>query len=178
MTIKEQLNDFKGSQIIGLDTATTVKLRGGMKNPMQGRVRKVTEGSLVMLFKGSNGYSNMVNRRLAKQIDLTEDLLDQIGGREFTPGPRAWGHRIPGTPFVHHKDKDYLECIFLRAGKSKYFLNGEEIAKEEIQGLDQKVEGAQGGLRDKVIIRTYAMNSIIKIRKGQKEILGPSIVGA
>lgn len=177
MTIQEKLNDFKGSQIIGLDSTTAVKLTGGQKNPMQGRIRKVTTGNLVMIFKSSRGYANMVNRRLAKQIDLTEDLFERLTSEGFTPGPRPWGTRLPDTPFVEHKGEIYLECIFLKPGKSKFFLDGNPIKKSEIIGLQEKVEGAQGGLRDKVIIRTFKMDSIIKVRKGKEEILGPRITG-
>lgn len=169
MTIKEQLNDFHGSQIIGLDTITEVKLLGGKSNPLQGRITKLTEGSVVMVFKSSKGFKNMVNRRLMKQIDLTEDLLDRISGGEFKPGPRAWGVRDQDSPFVEHKGNTYLECIFLRAGKVTYLENGNEIPKEDVIGLPKKKEGKQGGLRDKVIIRTYAMKSIIKVRKKQEE---------
>lgn len=169
MTIKEQLNDFHGSQIIGLDTLVNVKLTGGMMNPQQGKIQKLTKGSVVMVFKSSNGFRNMVNRRLEKQIDLTSDIFEQLGGREFTPGPRPWGVREKDSPFVTHKGNTYLECIFLKAGKVTYLLNGNEIDKEDIIGLPKKKEGKQGGLRDKVIIRTYDMKSIIKVRKKQEE---------
>jgi len=170
MTIKEQLNDFHGSQIIGLDTMVNVKLLGGKSNPLQGKLKKTTEGSVVMVFKSSKGFKNMVNRRLSKQIILTDDLLEQISGREYKPGPRPWGQRIDNSPFVEHKDKLYLECIFLSAGKVKYSVDGVEIPKSEIIGLPKKKEGIQGGLVDKVIIRTYAMDSIINVRKKQMEI--------
>jgi len=177
-TIQEKLNDFKGAQIIGLDSTTTIKLTGGKSNPMQGKVQKVTVGNTVMIFKSADGYKNMVNRRLGKQIDLSEDLLAQLSGREFTPGPRPWGQRLPDSPFVLHKDKLYLECIFLKSGTSKFYFKGKEIQKNQIIGLPKKKEGAQGGLRDKVIIRTFALDSILKVRKSREEILGPRIVGA
>jgi hypothetical protein len=51
-----------------------------------------------------------------------------------------------------------------------------EIAKEEVIGLKEKVEGDQGGLADKVIVRTYSLDSIIKVRKSKKEILGPGLL--
>jgi len=96
MTIQEQLNDFSGCQIIGLDTRVNVPLRGGKSNPLQGKVTKVSTGNLVMIFKSSAGYRNMVNRRLKKQWEehmLTEDLFQAIdressGSGGFTPGPR------------------------------------------------------------------------------------------
>ncbi len=116
MTILEKLNDFKGAQIIGLDAVTEVKLLGGQKNPMQGKVKKVTTGSQVMIFKNGKGYKNMVNRRLKKQNagDLTTiALFEAIASSGFEPGPRQWGQRVEGTPFVEHKGKFYLECIFI-----------------------------------------------------------------
>lgn len=176
MNILEQLSNFKGSQIIGLDTIVSVKLTGGQKNPMQGRVKKLTEGHRVMIFKNGNGYKNMVNRRLQKQFEeigmTTVELFERIANPEFEPGPRPWGERVEDSPIISHKGKLYLECIFLKAGESKYFLDGEEIAKEEIIGLPEKTEGAQGGLIDKVIVRTFALESIIKVRKSKKELLG------
>lgn len=180
MQIKEQLNDFKGCQIIGIDTITKMELTGGKQNPHQGRITKLVEGSQVMVFKSGKGYFNMVTRRLKKQlqeaIPTTAQLFEAISGETWKPGPRQWGERVPNSPFVTHKGNEYLECIFLKAGKVKYFLDGVEITKEEIIGVKEKNEGDQGGLVDKVIVRTYALDSIIKVRKAKKEILGPGLL--
>lgn len=179
MSLIEKLSDFNGCQIIGLDTVITVKLTGGKKNPMQGRVRKITEGNQVMIFKNGNGYKNMVNRRLKEQFDeigmTTTELFERIANQDFEPGPRPWGTRVDDSPIISHKGKLYLECIFLKAGQSKYFLNGEEIAKEDIIGLPVKTEGQQGGLIDKVVVRTFALDSIIKVRKSKKTLLGQAL---
>jgi len=210
MSIQQQLQNFKGSQIIGLDTVTEVKLLGGMKNPMKGKITKMTEGSKVMIFTSSKGFKNMVNRRLKVQaagelttIELFETIAKgefqpgprQWGKRidgtpfvehkgktylecakgEFQPGPRQWGKRIDGTPFVEHKGKTYLECIFLKPGKSTYYLDGQVIEKKDIIGLPEKKEGDQGGLKNKVIIRTFALDSIMRVRKSGQEIVGPAI---
>jgi len=175
MSIQQQLSDFKGSQFVGLDTVTDVKLKGGMKNPMQNKVTKVTKGSVVMLFTSGKGFKNMVNRRLKIQAQgelTTIELFEAIAAKEFQPGPRQWGKRIDGTPFVEHKGKTYLECIFMKPGKTTYFLDGKEIAKKDIIGLQEKKEGDQGGLKDKVIIRTFALDSIIGVRKAGQLIPG------
>lgn len=180
MKISQQLSQFQGSQIVGLDTLVQVELTGGKANPQQGKVTKMVEGSLVMLFKNGTGYKNMVNRRLKKQAEegvfLTEDLFSIIANPEWTPGPRVWGERVEKSPFITHKGNTYLECIFLKAGKVKYFLDGLEIPKENILGLKEKTEGLQGGLENKVIIRTYLLESILKVRKSKKEMLGPKMV--
>jgi hypothetical protein len=178
MKILQQLTQFKGSQIVGLDTLVKVELAGGRSNPHQGKVTKLMEGSLVMLFKNGSGYHNMVNRRLKKQAEegvfLTEDLFSLLTS-EWKPGPRAWGERVKDTPFITHKGNMYLECIFLKAGKVKYFLDGVEAPKDQIIGLKEKEEGHQGGLTNKVIIRTFAIESILKIRKSKREMLGPKM---
>ena len=179
MSIQQQLSDFKGSQFVGLDTVTDVKLKGGMKNPMQNKVTKVTKGSVVMLFTSGKGFKNMVNRRLKIQAQgelTTVELFEAIAAKEFQPGPRQWGKRIDGTPFVEHKGKTYLECIFVNPGETTYFLDGKEIAKKDIIGLPEKKEGDQGGLKDKVIIRTFALDSIIGVRKSGQLIPGPATV--
>ncbi len=180
MTIKEQLNDFRGCQIIGIDTLTKMELAGGKQNPQQGRITKLVEGSMVMIFKSGKGYYNMVTRRLKKQakkmVLTAERLFGAISGEGWKPGPRQWGERVPNSPFVAHKEKEYLECIFLKPGKVKYFLDGVEISKEEVVGIKEKNEGDQGGLIDKVIVRTYALDSIVKVRKAKKEILGPGLL--
>lgn len=179
MSIQQQLQDFKGSRIIGLDTVTEVKLKGGQKNPMQGKVTKMTKGSLVMLFTSNKGYKNMVNRRLKNQSagELTTiELFEAIANKGFEPGPRQWGKRIDGTPFVEHNGKTYLECIFIRPGKSTYYIDGQVIEKKDIIGLQEKKEGDQGGLKDKVIIRTFALDSILGVKKAGKIIPGPALV--
>jgi hypothetical protein len=106
----------------------------------------------------------------------TDRLFEAISGEGWKPGPRQWGERVPNSPFVTHKDKTYLECIFIQGGKVKYFLDGVEIAKDEVIGLKEKNEGDQGGLVNKVILRTYSLDSIIKVRKSKKEILGPGLL--
>jgi hypothetical protein len=85
----------------------------------------------------------------------------------FELKPRAWGTRIEGTPFVEHNEKTYLECFFISPGKSEYFLDGEPIQKEEIEGLEETKtpsEESQGGIENKIIIRTYSADSIEKIK--------------
>ena len=153
--LNPDVSGLKGSSFVGLDTLTDVKLLGGKANPMQGNVQKAVIGSSVMIFsnKNSNGYENMVCRRLKQEGKETE----------FEVKPRTWGIRIENTPLVAHKDEYYLEVIFLKSGQSSYFLEGKPIKKELIQGLDNKAESEQGGLDNKVIIRSYKVSSICRI---------------
>jgi hypothetical protein len=173
-TVREIMTDkVNGASFIGLDTETAVKLTGGQKNPLQGRVSKITIGSNVMVFsnKHVNAYDNMVKRRLAAEGKDPES---------FQLSPRAWGQRETGTPFVNHNGNEYLEVIFLKAGDVHYRVDGILTPKDQIPGLPARSEeGEQGGLQNKVIIRTYAVESIIAIRVDKMTyIVNPTAVAA
>lgn len=66
---KDVLDKLRGVSFIGLDIETLVKLKGGKKNPMQGRVTKRVSGSTVLVAqnKNTNTYQNMVRNRLTTQ---------------------------------------------------------------------------------------------------------------
>ena len=68
--INTVLSGFRGVSFIGLDMETEVKLKGGRKNPMQGRVTKRVIGSTVLICqnKNTNTYQNMVRNRIAGEL--------------------------------------------------------------------------------------------------------------
>lgn len=157
VSIEQLVSHVNGTSFVGLDTETPVKLTGGKSNPMQGRIVKQVIGSSVMIFQNqhSNGYENIINRRLVQE------------GKDpgsFSVGPRQWGERRTGTPLIDHNGQVYLEVIFLRPGTIRYFLDGNQIDKDAIIGLaSSQEEGEQGGLSNKVIIRTYNVANIKRI---------------
>ena len=158
--LEQLMSEVNGTTFVSLDTLTDVTLPGGKKNELNGRVQKLTEGSSVMVFqnKNINGYEAMVNRRLEKE---------ELSAASFTVGPRAWGTRIQHTPFVEHKGAMYLEVIFLRPGKTTYLLDG-KVTTDPACIPPSKEDGVgngweQGGLINKVIIRTYKVDSIVGI---------------
>lgn len=157
----QALSTVNGASFIGLDTETVPSLKGGKKNPHQGRVTKRMTGASLMVFqnKVANGYENMVRRRLEAEGK----------NPDFQVGPRQWGTRLVNLPIVkHEKDgvvKYYLEVIFLKPGKVQFFLDGAPIDRAEVIGLDEKPEDSgQSGLDNRVIIRTFAADSITVIR--------------
>ena len=154
--LNPEVSGINGGSFIGLDTLTDVALAGGKKNPMQGGVQKAVVGTNVMVFsnKNSNAYENMVEKRL---------IAEGKNPESFQLAPRVWGERITGTPLITHKGEFYLEVIFLKAGDVSYFYNAKPISKNLIEGLPEKTSGEQGGLENKVIIRTYKIESIARI---------------
>ena len=164
-TILNAVETISGAAFIGIDTDSIVTLKGGKKNPLQGRVHKVTLGSTVMCFqnKYTNGYENMVRRRLEQEGKDPDS---------FKLSPRVWGTRVPEMPIVvHEKDgvvKHYLEVIFMHAGTSHYYMDTPDntISKDMIIGLEAPRHSGKGqaGLNDRVIIRTYDIASITALR--------------
>ena len=164
MSIETIINDnITGSTFISLNTETEMPLNktvsvNGVKqpNPHFGRVTKKTDGMNVIVFqnKTTNGYDNMVRRRLEKE---------GINPNDFVLSERKWGVRIPETPFITHNGETYLEVIVLSSGTTKYYVNGQEVQKDEIHGQKKVSKPAQGGLSDKVIVRTFKTSSIKSI---------------
>jgi hypothetical protein len=169
MNIRQIMDSVNGGTFISIDTETSVKLTGGASNPFQNRVTKRVVGSNVMVFqnKSVNAYDAMVKRRLEKEGKDPSD---------FQIGPRQWGTREIGTPFVHHKDKLYLEVIFLSAGEVTYLVDGKPY-NGLIPGLPVRKEGNQGGLEDKVIIRTYSVENITSITINHETFRNFELVG-
>lgn len=162
--IENAFANLKSNAIIGLSMITDVKLTGGKKNPLQGHVTKLVEYANCQVFCNgkSNGYENKVNRNLEKEGKSAED---------FVLGPRPWGSRIAGTPFVEHKGEKYLEVIFnSKPSRVTYMIDGKIADKSCIDGIPVKKEGHQGGLEDKVILRTPKFDNILSIRYAGKEI--------
>jgi len=164
-TILELLveHEINGNTKIAITTETEPALKGGKNNPMKGHVIKRMEGGQVMIFQNKkvNGYAAMIARRL---------IAEGKDPSTFVLGPRQWGERRPDMPFVDHyvggEHRVYLEVIFLKPGKVTYYLDGEPINKEDIQGLEDKEESEQGGLENKVIIRSFNIKNIKEITIG------------
>ena len=155
--LRTLLENVNGATFIAIDTSTEPKLTGGKKNAYKGRVRKIMTGANVMVFQNKtiNGYDAMVKRRLEKEGKAPES---------FSLSPRAWGTRLPNTPIVEHKGSYYLEVIFLNKGDVHYEVDGAVTDPATITGLaGYNGEAEQGGLNDKVIIRTFKIDSITSI---------------
>lgn len=162
---KALLDNISGCTFAAMDTVTKPILKGGKSNPMQGRIEKRATGHRIMLFsnKESNGYLNKVRRELEREGKNPDS---------FQLGPLPWGERVPNSPFIANKGKYYLQCIFLESGAVDYRLDGEPIAKEAIQGLNERSGAEHQGLEseNEVIVRTFSLESIEALRAFNEEL--------
>lgn len=174
--IESILAPINGATFAALDTVTVPVLKGGKGNPFQGKIEKHCFGNRVMLFtnKYSSGYENMVKRHL-EQAGLDPET--------FQAGELPWGKRVPNSPFIENEGNLYLQTVFLKAGDVSYhaieefsrmdvsnllvtYPKDSEISKYEIQGLSDRTGSEHQGLErsKQVIVRTYAIDSIVGIR--------------
>jgi hypothetical protein len=152
--IETVLNGINGCTFAGITTVTSVTLTGGKGNPMKGQVFKNMEGANVMI--GAN-YAAMVKRKL---------VLENKDPEEFTSGALPWGTRIGDTPLIHHKGNVYIQLVFKTSGAISYQFEGKPIEIADITGFPvRKVsDHSQGGLEDKVEIRTINIQNIAEIK--------------
>lgn len=170
--IEQALEALKGTTFIGLDTETVPVLKGGKKNPMQGKIKKLCKGHQVILY-GTPGYEAKVKRHLVAEGKNPES---------FKAGPLPWGEHIPGTPFIDNKGERYLQVVFLKPAKDIEYLatteivlpeainnrfrysEGEYINKNDIPGLEDRTGSEHQGLDNQVVVRAYKISSITGLR--------------
>jgi hypothetical protein len=177
--IEQALEALKGTTFIGLDTETVPALKGGKKNPFQGKIKKLCKGHQVILY-GTPGYETKVKRHL---------IAEGKDPESFKAGGLPWGQHIPGTSFLEHKGELYLQCVFLNAANhieyqatSEIVLEGaiaghwrygegENIPKENIPGLPVHSGSEHQGLDKQVIVRAYKISSITGLRAFGNELV-------
>lgn len=163
---------FNGAAFANLTTLTALPLKGGKKNPLQGRVTKLSENANVMLFTSGAGYQNRVNKLLREERGENAPT--------FESQPLKWGKRVQDTPvIVHTKDGElrfYLQVLFLNAPKNvSLFVDGRPATPEEVEAIratENKPNTAklQEGLQRHVHVRPYAFDSIVSLRAGGHEV--------
>lgn len=177
--LRALLEQVKNGQYVGIDQMTVPTIRKTMDvvgddgkvrreaNPHYGHITKVVAGS--RCFIGAS-YESMVRRRMkAEGIEMPE-------GEKFEAEKLPWGEYVSGGfPVISHKGKFYLRLIFENPGQTQYLLDGKPIDKEDIIGLSESKssDAGQGGIENKVIIRTIGLESIVKIRAISQELKGP-----
>lgn len=161
------LAQVQGSAFVALDTVTIPTLKGGKKNPQQGKIVKVARGHRVQLFtnKNRNAYEAAVNRKRAKEGQAAD----------FKVAPLQWGKHLPNSPLIEHNGKLYLQVMFHGSGDVSYEMDGKPIAKDDIMGLPEvKDSGRQGVAKENMVtIRAFDIQNIRAMRAFGEEVGTP-----
>lgn len=161
---------LSGASFIGVDIDTELKLNvkyvnehgERVPNPYCGQVRKLTTyQAQIFQNQTKSAYESMVQRRL---------VAEGKDPANFELQPRKWGTRLPNLPIIQHGDQFYLEFIFHKKISSQYIFKGKVIDKSEIVGWPATSKGEQGGLEDKVEIRSVKLSNIVELRVGGEKI--------
>lgn len=122
-------------------------------NPWRGVVKKRSVVNGVINWQ----YESAVNRQR-----LREGLEP-----DFESKPRAWGHRVHGTPWVEHKDKRYLELKVERVLCVEYVdEDGIVIDSALVIPHIKEPKTSRQGVDKEVILRDYAATNIVAITFG------------
>lgn len=157
--LKSQLN---GSTFISITLLTDVKLNatlatdeGRVSNPQHGKVTK-QQTLVCQLFQNKviNAYEAKVRRGL---------VAEGKDPNAFQLSPRKWGTRLKNLPIIEHNGEYYLEIIVHRKLNEEYKLSGNAIDKKSILGWPAGGKASQGGLENKVEIRSVKLSSIQEI---------------
>jgi hypothetical protein len=124
-------------------------------NNYLGRVYKIARVNGII---GIWVYMNSVNLQRLRE--------GKEGG--FEPWDRTWGARIPGSPFVRHKNKLYLETKVQKASSAIY-LDGKLASKKQLVHIEKFLQIKEGeSKRQKVdkeiVLRDYDLNNITHLQ--------------
>lgn len=162
-------SSVNGTSFASITALTSVNLQGKKADvPLKGRVSKLVVNAPVVLFSTSEGYQNRVNKMLG--IEQGEDA------EPFVMSAPKWGERVPNTPIYFHSGngKRYVQVArFQKPSNVFYFVDGREATEDELKDIKANLDAqsekkanssGQNGLKDKVIINTYAYDSIIQVK--------------
>lgn len=117
----------RSGDVVNVEMSSVVKLLGGKKNEMKDRVKKVVRGSVLLM--GGGMYERM----------MREDYDES-----FVVKGRKWGVRRGDSCIIENRGNEYVELVWENVLSSVYYLDGEVIEKEEIEGLKESVYREDG----------------------------------
>lgn len=154
-----------GAKMVTIISSTEPPMRK-TANPFYGRVRKISRVNGVIGWQ----YESAVNR----QRDREQRPENADGTIEhFFAEPRKWGERLPGSPWVSHKQQMYLELKVERVLGHEYRCDGKPIDVAELEPWLQRKTGesSRQGVEKEIILRDYRLDSILAVTFGGKQYL-------
>lgn len=168
LTTAELTNNLTSMDRTVLATVRTVTEPAMRKtnNPFYGRVVKVQD---LQASVGSWSYGQAVNNR--RQKEWQNALLDDENTpapQDFVPAQRAWGQRVPNSPFVEHKGQLYVELSVHNCLRQVYLDDkGNPVSKELLEPYLQKSkDGGRQELDNPVILRDVKVENIVSVTYG------------
>lgn len=121
--VQPSLSDLssRSGNKVTLSWESVPKLKGGKGNPMQGKIRKISTADVTI--SGTGVYAS---RKVDEGEFSSSDEVQQ----------RKWGTRIGNTCVIEHNGHMYIEFLVDGTPKSTYKLDGKEIAKDDVTGLN------------------------------------------
>ena len=123
--VRPTLSDLssRSGATVRLSWESTPKLLGGKGNAQQGRVTKLS--TAVVQLGGTGIYAT---RKVSEGEFRSSDEVQ----------PRKWGKRVGNSCVVEHKGAEYIEFFVDGKPETSYFLDSDEIRKDEVVGLNDK----------------------------------------
>jgi hypothetical protein len=148
------LLSIKGATFATICTDTDARLKK-TGNPY-GQVRKLSRVNVCLGFQ----YKNAVNRQ----------RLREGSEGDFEAEPRQWGRRVPGTMFVEHNDKLYLETKVEKSLNHTYFAaDGTMLTEEQVAPyLPARSKSSRQETEKEILVRDYALDSIRSLSFGSE----------
>lgn len=153
------LYDFKPNDKVQIIFFTDVKLKGGQKNPNQGKLRKLSV--VFATLTGQTTYKDRVSHQMF--VEGKADVSDT-----YQPKERPWGVRKGDSPIIEHNGETYLEFIVEKQVQTCYILDGQTVDNPEsvVEGFPEPRshnEESQGGVDSKINLRCVKSSNILTI---------------
>ena len=143
--------DGTGTSFEGMDCKVLVKMRK-TNNPYFGKVYKFYSVNSI----SNANYERAVNRQREREGKETD----------FETLPRVWGERVGKSPVIQHKGQFYfaIHVKTLTSDVTYKDVNGNIVEKESIAPFLPKKSPSRQGVENEIIVRTYKIESILKMR--------------
>ncbi len=172
ITIKQLENTLafsRGTQIVTFKSRTVPRMKK-LGNPHYGNLIKIARRNAII----NASYESVMNKRMSRLLaklqsseitPATQKQIDDLMGKlPFKAGPRPWGVRRKGTPFVDHtvngEKRLYLETLILREFSADYFtLDGKPVPKGQLLGVIVEPPDRPVMLRDYQVTNLLAITN-------------------
>jgi hypothetical protein len=178
-----------GSTVLICQNKNTNTYQNMVRNAICGEIladatAKADEAQELLLDVLSAEEIDELAAKIEAALEAGEAERREEAEERFRVKPRKWGERVPNSPFIEHvkageaEPNYYLDTIFLRAGKTEFFLDGKPIDEANIQGYEKpeakQSEKVQGGLKveNQIIVRSIGLASILRIKTGGQDYQG------